>query len=1292
MTTGDVRAAAAERAVRGFIERHQKSPEARIIDLASFAALPVALSPDLLHLIRVNFFPGLRYTAESSLLLSRLCVEIGDGLYEMPPETRALLLRRLYETQPARRVQQMAALLWEYSAGGAWPDNEQLARAQQLTALNLLAPEKARAWLDEAEAQRRGGLATDGAREWFVAMRAEVQWQTDVTATAQPPTTVKAAGPELTRADLVPLIRFLDRYFDLSDLQHLSFGLDIYFEELPGETKESKARELALYLWRQGRIDELQEAIWRVRPHQRDLVVTPATPLAAAKLVPVDPPALVQLVADLFSVDEFQTLALELNVDYSELPGNTRRVKARELVGYLERQGRLPELQAIVQRERPDAYAAAAGVVSPEQSSAPAATVDRFALNEFLTEHFSRDELENLVFTLGVDWGNLSGVTRQDKARALVSYLERRGALNRLQAYLRQERPAAYAERFEQPLSFPTKQFLAIDERQQLATVLSRTSWLESPAAVRQLLRDAGLGRFAPALQLDSPPRVLAASLISRLEPFGALPERPTYHALGALLDFIRQDEATPPEDALFLTGLLVEHRLVADEAYLDSLVDYDLDVSGRQSPESMSPTNAQLRQFIIENFSDDELEDFCFDYFPDALQEFGPGMPIDRKARLLITFADRRGQREHLILALSEEWPEQFKERFRPLPLPPPTPQSASTRLTRRIFISHAQEDAELAHRLADSLKQAGRPVWIAPDDILPSEQWVEGINRGLDISGIFVVLITPQAVQSSWVRYEMNAAITQERRLRMEIVPLDVAEAETPITWSAYQAIPFRNYDKDLPGVLERLATVPETKSGVSHQPGVRIHPRTGMALIHVPAGRFQYGPDRQTAQTEEFWIGRYPVTNAEYKRFLDVNPRYPVPHVAADWAAPYNWDRERREYPQGRASHPVVLVRWADAQAFCEWAEMRLATEVEREKAARGVDGRDYPWGDDPPSAELSNCAQATQGTSPVGRYSPQGDSPYGCGDMAGNVAEWTSDSSVGEGVRVVRGGAWPFPAEASMVHSRLETHSERQTPYIGFRAIAERLGSAESARTFRSSAATPPTKAPVATAPPLPNTPATHSVANRIHEATGIELVHIPAGSFLYGENNREIALPEYWIGRTPVTNAQYERFILTTKYPAPSNWRKGKPPDGKQDHPVDSVTDDDAQAYCRWAGLQLPTEQEWEKAARGTNGRIWPWGNEAPSNSLCNFGGVVGGTTPVGRYSPQGDSPYGCADMAGNVWELTASWFGGGPGQGRVMRGGSWTTNELGTRSTYSTNYLPMANTAGVGFRVALHPE
>lgn len=199
--------------------------------------------------------------------------------------------------------------------------------------------------------------------------------------------------------------------------------------------------------------------------------------------------------------------------------------------------------------------------------------------------------------------------------------------------------------------------------------------------------------------------------------------------------------------------------------------------------------------------------------------------------------------------------------------------------------------------------------------------------------------------------------------------------------------------------------------------------------------------------------------------------------------------------------------------------------------------------------------------------------------------------------------------------------------------------------------------------------------------RIWPKDGKEMVYIPEGEFLYGENKEKVSLPAYWIDKTPVTNAEFVRFVGETGYVTTAektgigcanirgkwediegaNWRY---PDGhglgdiesKADHPVVQVSWEDAVAYAEWAGKRLPTEQEWEKAARGRDGREYPWGNQEPTCELCNFNKHEGRTTPVGKYSPQGDSPFGCADMSGNIWEWTASQAGD---NGRVLRGGGW---------------------------------
>jgi hypothetical protein len=230
---------------------------------------------------------------------------------------------------------------------------------------------------------------------------------------------------------------------------------------------------------------------------------------------------------------------------------------------------------------------------------------------------------------------------------------------------------------------------------------------------------------------------------------------------------------------------------------------------------------------------------------------------------------------------------------------------------------------------------------------------------------------------------------------------------------------------------------------------------------------------------------------------------------------------------------------------------------------------------------------------------------------------------------------------------------------------------------------------------------------------VWERDGKEMLFIPAGEFLYGDQKVTLALPGFWIDKTPVTNAEYARFVALTGHAPPAHWGGQTPPREISDHPVIQVSWYDAAAYARWAGKRLPTEQEWEKAARGVDGRVYPWGDAEPTPELCNFGFHEGGTTPVGRYSPQlhpdgsagspqrlveghpepveggGDSFYGCVDMAGNVWEWTASDY---DQKRKVMRGGSW-DNIPGNLRAANRNYqfAPDGCYDCVGLRCAVGP-
>jgi formylglycine-generating enzyme required for sulfatase activity len=205
--------------------------------------------------------------------------------------------------------------------------------------------------------------------------------------------------------------------------------------------------------------------------------------------------------------------------------------------------------------------------------------------------------------------------------------------------------------------------------------------------------------------------------------------------------------------------------------------------------------------------------------------------------------------------------------------------------------------------------------------------------------------------------------------------------------------------------------------------------------------------------------------------------------------------------------------------------------------------------------------------------------------------------------------------------------------------------------------------------------------------RIHPQDGKEMVRVPAGVFLY-EEREKIELPEFWIDRTPVTNAEYARFVAATGHEPPQHWEGKTPPKEIADHPVVYVSWHDAVAYAGWASKRLPTEQEWEKAACGTDGRKYPWGNQAPASELCNFDNNERGTTPVSKYSPQGDSPYGCVDMAGNVWEWTASDYSSGI---KVLRGGAWGGNWYNVRAAFRDRYPPDDRGDDVGFRCVGSP-
>jgi len=226
----------------------------------------------------------------------------------------------------------------------------------------------------------------------------------------------------------------------------------------------------------------------------------------------------------------------------------------------------------------------------------------------------------------------------------------------------------------------------------------------------------------------------------------------------------------------------------------------------------------------------------------------------------------------------------------------------------------------------------------------------------------------------------------------------------------------------------------------------------------------------------------------------------------------------------------------------------------------------------------------------------------------------------------------------------------------------------------------------------------------SVYEKVEPPQGVkvpeDMVYIPPWQFIMGErdNIRIASLKEgFFIDKYPVTNAHFCAFLNErgNQQEGGSEWidlegsyekERRRIKRDVEDHPVIYVTWYGAKAYAQWAGKRLPAEEEWEKAARGIDGRVCPWGNEFDKDKCNTDDSKIGHTTPVKKYQ-ESRSPYGCLDIAGNVWEWTDSWYDEKE-ESRVLRGGSWDFNRDNTRCADRDRYNPEYRLYDTGFRCA----
>lgn len=620
----------------------------------------------------------------------------------------------------------------------------------------------------------------------------------------------------------------------------------------------------------------------------------------------------------------------------------------------------------------------------------------------------------------------------------------------------------------------------------------------------------------------------------------------------------------------------------------------------------------ATLLRFINEHFSSEELEVLCFGTIGhDMMQNWkGAGHTRDKLGMELIGYCKRFGVLDNLLANVEKARPLPYAQHFKPIAVA--QKPASRVRDPHQVFISHSSKDAEIAHRLADDLRKAGLNVWITPSSIQPLEVWEDAIERGLTESGKFVLLASPNAAQSTWVKQETRVAYRSEQKGHLQLYPVliedcDLTDIYIYLDKQAFHCQPDR-YDE---GVRQLLAAM----------------------------GIVDYEAQVQLLQAEVEGLKR---------QLMDMRRER---------------DSAKSEAAKAKQAYVALESQLREAEDKLTLAQQQIsALDNENQSNRKKLQQA---------QASLANALEAK--------------------DAALLKVKQLEIELV----------------EAKKVRS-LPARWRLDTPFaLDFSLIAAGeflMGSADSDK-----------------------------------QADSEE------------KPQHKLFLPDFYMAKTPITVAQFEIFVRETGYKTSAeigtggwtggfmfdkkiaqwvqnhevSWRKpfGKDSDVSQkaNHPVTQVSYYDAVAFCEWLSKQsgqlirLPSEAEWEKAARGADGRLYAWGNQAPDNSRCNYNRALDDTSEVGKYSPLGDTPVtGLQDMTGNVWEWTRSRFGAwrnnkvelkyaypyNAADGRenldklddavdliVRRGGSLTSISYQIRSAHRQQYNHHGRVGDIGFRV-----
>jgi formylglycine-generating enzyme required for sulfatase activity len=393
------------------------------------------------------------------------------------------------------------------------------------------------------------------------------------------------------------------------------------------------------------------------------------------------------------------------------------------------------------------------------------------------------------------------------------------------------------------------------------------------------------------------------------------------------------------------------------------------------------------------------------------------------------------------------------------------------------KIFLCYSSEDKAKVRELYGRLVLNGFDVWFDETRLLPGQDWDLEIRKTVREADVILVFLSNISVsKAGYAQKEIRLALDvadEQPEGAIFLIPLRIENCTVPIRlnkWQWVDLFAMNGYQKLLQALDYRAQSIGISRD-VPNKPN----------MICIPAGQFLMGSTKGDARNifensgkrwhrwlrseqpqhvvelSEYWISKYLVTNREYYVFIKETGTPP----------PENWTGYK--YPLEKGNHPVVYVSWKNATAYCRWLtanlgeEYRLPTEAEWEKAARGVNANIFPWGNEFDSGKANTIESLINDTSPVGQFSPEGDSAFGCADMAGNVYEWCLDyrhSMVYAGRnklvkdpyvsdpnptmgRVIRGGC--FGTKKAFARCAYRTSSSWPSGDIGFRVVSSKIHS-------------------------------------------------------------------------------------------------------------------------------------------------------------------------------------------------------------------------------------------------------